>query len=231
MIFPKRKRKLAEMILYQTVRYRFKFDLFRFYHVSVVLEKIFDQKLSFTTFLDLKASDDESENETSGVESGQEPEISEPEPKKPSQTQNPKKKKGLKTKKGQTLVRASNKAEPTKQKVKKEKVKKSKDEDNAEKMETESENAEKVETSEQMESSEKIAEDSEKDLKKHVQKKQKGPHEKKKFEKNAEKKDKHWRDVSKMTDKQKAKYFKTRKIRKCIKVKPPFTYKNKKIIT
>ena len=117
------------------------------------------------------------------------------------------------------MVRASNKVEPTKQKVKKEKVKQSKDEDAEEKMEKESENAEKVETSEKIESSDKMADDSETDLTKDVQKKQKGPHEKKKFEKNPEKRDKHWRDVSKMTDKQKAKYFKTRKIRKCIKVK------------
>ena len=31
-------------------------------------------------------------------------------------------------------------------------------------------------------------------------------------------KDKHWRDVSNMTEKQKAKYFKSRAIRKCVKV-------------
>lgn len=142
---------------------------------------------------DASENDSDSEKKATDHDSGAEVE---------EQKQNPRKK-GLKTKKGQVLVRASNKATPT---VRSKKVK-NKPENAKEVEETQPDEekmeVEKSEKEEEAEGAGKIAD--------------KTPGKKETRPEHI--KDKHWRDVSNMTEKQKAKYFKSRAIRKCVKLR------------
>lgn len=153
--------------------------------------------------------------------------------------QNAKKKKGLKSKKGQILVRASNKTAPTVPKVSKKKAtttadntKDSKTEDSkTEDSKTEDSETEKMETMEVDEDvppteAVKAEEDSTKPIEtdEKVEETEKKPRKPRKVHNAADMKDKFWRDVSKMTEAQKNKYFKSKAIRKFVKVNTTLTF-------
>lgn len=155
--------------------------------------------------------------------------------------QNAKKKKGLKSKKGQILVRASNKTAPTVPKVSKKKAtttadntKDSKTEDSkTEDSKTEDSETEKMETMEVDEDvppteAVKAEEDSTKPIEtdEKVEETEKKPRKPRKVHNAADMKDKFWRDVSKMTEAQKNKYFKSKAIRKFVKLREQGKGKN-----
>jgi len=144
---------------------------------------------------DASENDSDSDKKATDHDSGAEVE---------EQKQNPRKK-GLKTKKGQVLVRASNKATPT---VRSKKAKKKNEPENAKEVEETQPDEEKMEV-----------EKSEKEEEAEGAGKVPGKTPGKKETRPEHIKDKHWRDVSNMTEKQKAKYFKSRAIRKCVKLR------------